>query len=556
MTRTMAPALALALALAPATAGAHAIDHLQDLSDVGRNKVPHAGVSHVLVIPSKVGGVISNARLQELRSYFAEEGGPGTFRDYWKNMSRGAYDPIPHLAEPVYYTDCPLPNKTAATCFIELDDYLLLTTGDVSAAIQDLVRRVRDEQGVDLTKFDVNGGTEGQPDGWFDGLILSTDLFDGLGLPLSAFDKEVCVYSAPQELPPADAGYDAGPADGGTTDAGDGGALDAGLDGGALDAGIDGGYDAGPFDAGYDGGYDGGPAFTPCESVGTDGGVLGTQLGIGVVAFIPPDGHEFGHNLGFMDLYNDPENVALTTGLMGHPKSGLSAHSRLQIGWGEVEQVDGEVDELVIDPVLEGGKILRFGEPPRYMLLENRGGFMHNATETDPPGLYMYSIDENELPEGRLGFLELQNGDLFLPNRPEPKLGNVDCVQECYLNVNVPVGCRDVPPEEGNACVLGPGASRNLTHADPDVGHLGYYVEQLDRDFDGSITIAVRAGEIVDAPTDAGATGDDAGAPPADAGDEPPDPGCGCRATAVDGTPALVAFALLGLLALRRRRRS
>jgi MYXO-CTERM domain-containing protein len=565
-------AVALGLALAPAPAAAWAIDHLQDQSDIGKNKVPHSGTSRVLVIPSRVGGVITNARLQALREYFAEEGGPGTFRDYWKTMSQGAYDPIPFLAEPVYFDDCPLSNKTVATCRIVLEDIFLLSSGEVSTTIQQLVARVRDEQNVDLSQFDVNGVVEGQPDGWIDGLILSTDLFDGLGLPLAAFEQEACLYSAPQISVPVDAGVDAGAVDGGSTDSGamDGGATDSGamdsgamdsgamdsgaMDSGAMDSGV---MDAGSLDAG-DAGDGGVPPieFVPCEDIAVDGGTFGDRLGIGVVAFIPPDGHEFGHNLGFMDLYGHPADPIqrVITGLMGNPRSGLSAHSRLTIGWGESQEVTAE-EEIVLAPVLEGGKILQFGVPPRYVLVENRSGFKHNATENDYPGLYMYSIDENELPDGRLGFLELQNGDLFLPNRPAPKLGNVDCIDDCYLNVNLPLGCRFVTPAEGNSCTIDDGVSRDVTHADPDVGHLGFYVEFVERDFEGNVTVRVHEGTVEDlASDDAGTPETDAGQQ-ADAGPGPVEPGpCGCRETTTGGTPAIVALLLLGLLATRRRR--
>src|SRR5690606_30570859 len=111
-----------------------------------------------------------------------------------------------------------------------------------------------------LAHFDVNGVEEGVPDGWFDGVILSTDLFDGLGLPLAALGQELSIATTPR---PVEVGDDAGSLDGGDGDGGDG-------DGGDADAGAV-----------------------------VDAGDPGPTLSVGVIAFIPPDTHEFGHNLGF-----------------------------------------------------------------------------------------------------------------------------------------------------------------------------------------------------------------------------------------------------------------
>lgn len=496
----------LGAALASSPSHAHAIDHLQDKSDVGRNKVPHRGTSHILVIPSKTGSAtFPQERWQALQRYFDPEGGPGTFRFYWQTQSRGAYDPIPTLVEPVLYPDhCPIPNKPLNTCRFSIDDIELLFSGAVKTALTSLLERVRDEQGIDLSQFDVNGVEEGVPDGWFDGLILSTDLFEGVGLPLAALGQELIVGTTPREVEEEE-------------DEGDGGTVDEGgvPDGGESDAG------------------------EPVET--------GPTLSVGVIAFIPPDTHEFGHNLGFIDLYDGPT----ITDIMGLEGSGLSAHSRLQIGWGHVLDVDGPM-EITLEPVLEGGPILRFGQPPRYVLLENRGGFLHNQTETDYPGVYLYSIDENELPTGELGFIDIQKGDLYLPNRPEPRQGNVDCIHDCYLNVNMPLRCRIVPGDEFDSCVLGvDGEKRNVEHAAD--GPLGFYVERLSSDIGGRITLRIVEGELVsnDAGPDAGPS--DAGVV-VDGGGE--SDSCQCVATTGrSGREAPGALALVILAAVLGRRR-
>ena len=49
-------AIAAPCLAAPATARAYALDHLATTNDIGRNKVPHLGTSHILVVPLKVYG--------------------------------------------------------------------------------------------------------------------------------------------------------------------------------------------------------------------------------------------------------------------------------------------------------------------------------------------------------------------------------------------------------------------------------------------------------------------------------------------------------------------
>jgi hypothetical protein len=345
-------ALAATVASLSLPAAAFPIDHLQDKSDIGKNKVPHEGTSHILVIPSRVGGPISPERLQALEEYFDPDGGPGTFRDFWQKTSGGRFDPIPYLADPVLYPDtCPLPGKTVQTCRILIEDLELLTSGAVQEAIEDLLRRVRDEQEIDLSQFDVNGIDADNPDGWFDGVILNTNIFDGLGLPLASFMQEVHIGVTPQPLPVAvDAGPDAGDLDAGAADAGaaDGGAVaDAGT---VADAGSS--VDAGPPDE---------------------------MLGVGVVAFIPPDTHEFGHNLGFIDLYPPPDLPALatrpsTSGLMSagdhRPERPQPAADRL----GRCAQGDRRRGDAAAprprgrrDPAVRRGAALRAGGEPERL---------------------------------------------------------------------------------------------------------------------------------------------------------------------------------------------
>lgn len=133
--------------------------------------------------------------------------------------------------------------------------------------------------------------------------------------------------------------------------------------------------------------------------------LFGPEIQLGVVALIPPENYEFGHNLGFIDFYNGPT----FNGLMATSDSALSAFSRLQAGWGEADVVT-EPGTFQLAPVYEGGKILLFGQAPRYVLLENRSGEQHTKVDESYPGLHLYSVDEDQLPTEEFGFIDIIEG--------------------------------------------------------------------------------------------------------------------------------------------------
>lgn len=222
----------------------YALDHMRMPDDIGLNKAPRFGTSHILVIPSRIDSEFSAAQWEAYVNFFRSEGGEGTFRHYWQIVSDGRYDPIPTLVEPVIYDTCPIPGRTLTNCHIDIGDFELLTEGYVRIVLTDLIERVRDEQGINLLDFDVNGAActeDGAcPDGFFDGIIIDTDMYAGVGFPLGALNNTVTVRAFPQPLPPAqDGGLSEPPSDGGPfLDAGD--MADSGsVDGG--DVGIDGG---------------------------------------------------------------------------------------------------------------------------------------------------------------------------------------------------------------------------------------------------------------------------------------------------------------------------
>ena len=283
-----------------------------------------------------------------------------------------------------------------------------------------------------------------------------------------------------------------------------------------------------------------------------DAGVTGTLVSCGIVALSPPRDHEFGHALGLIDQYAGPT----MTGLMAVNRSGVAAWNRLSLGWGVDEEVTGP-GTFTLAPVLDGGRVLRFGQPPRMVLLENRGGDQHAAWDNEHPGLYMYAIDEEQLPTTELGFFKVLDGRLYFPNEIPP-----------YLNVNVPVECNAGSP--GNVfdpCVAGEvGNVRNVDHSLD--GHLGYHVAITDIDEAGNITLEVREGTrenpvVPDPePDDAGPDAEpdpepapepdgneaDAGAGDAMAGD------CGCTQVVQDTWPVTTMGLLLLLIGGGRRR--
>jgi hypothetical protein len=390
--------------LLPVLGWSHALDHLATTDDIGVNKVPHQGVSHILVIPSRVGtSTYPASELAELQSFYNPAGGPGTFRTWWSVVSGGRYDPIPTLVDPVLYPDrCPIPGRDVWNCTFSIEDIPMLLNGNVRETFEDLLSRVRDEQHYDLADFDVNGAGGEGPDGYFDGIIVHTDMYSGLGLPLA-------VFGAPAEV------------------------------GATSEADL-------------------------------------RRVAAGNVALAPPEHHEFGHILGFIDLYGGPT----LNGLMADRDATLSAYSRQQVGWSAVIPVTGSgAFDLV--PVLDGGPVLRFGDPPRYVLVANRGGEHHDALEFARSGLWISSIDEEALPVGPLGFLDLAEESLYLPNEEPP-----------YLNVHLPVGCNVHTANLLDSCALDmPGRYVGLVHASGE--HTGFAIELESVASDGTISLSVHA---------------------------------------------------------------
>jgi hypothetical protein len=472
--------LIAAFALHPGAAFGYALDHLQTLDDIGPNKVPNQGTSRVLVILQRSFGEGDPDRYEQLVNFYNPEGGPGTFRTFWNLQSKGAYDPIATVVDPLIYDECIVPGIDPEACRLSLDDMTPLLNGALHASLTRILEDVRERDGLDLREFDVNGpGCElGMtcPDGWIDGLVIDTDAFGGLAFPLAAL---------------------AGPV--------------------TVDARVSG---------------DGAP---------TDDELVQ----VGIVALTPPARHEFAHNLGFIDSYNGPT----LNGLMAWTWLGLSAYSRLQIGWATDIVVDTP-QAFTLPPVLAGGDVLRIGERPRFLLIENRGGPEHELWNRSPPGINIYAVDEEQLPDTELGFLDILAGDLYFPNQTPP-----------YFNINLPLGCTLDGEDDG--CVLGQ-AGQFLELEHPITGPTGWWLVVESIAADGTTEVRITDEEPSAPPVDAGAPVADDGGEGGDGNgdtDGGPDdaPTCLCAQPSSGG--AWSAMAILGLVATaltssRRRRRA
>ncbi len=133
---------------------------------------------------------------------------------------------------------------------------------------------------------------------------------------------------------------------------------------------------------------------------------------IGVMA------HELGHGFGLPDLYCT-RNACTAAGigewgLMGSGAWGcdgddpaypchMSAWSKAMLGWVTVEDIpdDAPLQEVTLEPVVGGSRVLRYGIPGtrEYFLLENRQarGFDRNV---HAPGLIVWHVDQDGVEAG------------------------------------------------------------------------------------------------------------------------------------------------------------
>ena len=115
--------------------------------------------------------------------------------------------------------------------------------------------------------------------------------------------------------------------------------------------------------------------------------------------------HEFGHLLGFTDLYDESKQASdMPYSLMSHFSGNklpfLDAFSRVQIGWAAVEDVVGE-KQVQVRPATLDGHVVRLGTGAKeYFLVENRGPAPPWDTDMQTRGLAVWHVDERRLPDG------------------------------------------------------------------------------------------------------------------------------------------------------------
>ncbi|OGQ11770.1 MAG: hypothetical protein A2138_20160 [Deltaproteobacteria bacterium RBG_16_71_12] len=370
-----------AFALSSSVARADFIDHFATSADVGLLKVPHLGETRVLVIPLIIDdlpfsqGSETNF-LAETTAFFDPEAEGWAFTPYWVTSSLGRYRPIATVAAPVRFASCP-PIGDYQDCAIPRGGGI--SEGNLQAAAATLRGSLyfldqvlkcaqtgpgagvdcTEGGGVDLAAFDVTGVVPGTPDGFVDGVIVvSNGSFPGITLPAQEL-SENALFNLLGPLPSFIYGSETV---------------------GAIAV-------AGRVDA------------------------PNREVWVAV--------HEFGHALGFADLYNE----AGTTTDMPYTVMGgwyydnaaplLDPFSRLAIGFGHALQVTGD-GTFELGPVDRTGTVLKVGTGEEFFVVELRRKI---------PGV----LDDD---------LHVDAGVIVervrLQKRPSPERGNyLNTLQEC-----------------------------------------------------------------------------------------------------------------------------
>lgn len=338
--RRVACALSLVAAVV-ASPRAHAdfIDHFAAPDDIGILKVPRAGKTRILVIPLLVDNLPfeqsdESAFLQELAAFFDPTASGWAFTPYWRTASLGRFEPVATVAAPVRIPSCP---RLGAYEDCEIPRGAGISSGDLQGALAVLADsfafldevfrcastgpsaglRCTEGGGVRWADFDASGPVPGTPDGVVDGVILvSNGSFPGIALPL----KELSTNPLLQFV--------------------------------------------GPF-----------PSFTYDDvtvgAVAISGRAERPRRGTWVSV------HEFGHLLGFADLYDESgQTTDMPYSLMGgwyyaDPGSLLDPFSRIAAGWGHVVQASGAAT-FELGPADLTGTVLKVGTGDEFFLVELR----------------------------------------------------------------------------------------------------------------------------------------------------------------------------------------
>ncbi len=138
--------------------------------------------------------------------------------------------------------------------------------------------------------------------------------------------------------------------------------------------------------------------------------------------------HEFGHLLGWADMYDeDSSSAGLTYTLMGGSRnyegegctSLINAYDRVRIGWAGVVDITGN-RRMILEPAAATGSVYRVGvSETEYFLVENRqpltmGGFALDAGGLiNSAGLAVWHVDDSIKPDvtGVIGIPNLNRDD-------------------------------------------------------------------------------------------------------------------------------------------------
>jgi M6 family metalloprotease-like protein len=321
--------------LIPTLCHAGFIDHLARSDDVGANKVPSRGHSHVLVIPVELDTArLKRLPIERIRRFFTDD--PQdlrlTFPGYWRVNSQGRYRVTATVTPPVRFAHCPFLN-TGPTCTPARGDVSALLSG--VSVVRRIIQSAIEDNGLSLADFDLNG-PEGKPDGYIDGVILiANGGWFGVALPFGLLHESAIIERD------------------------------------------------------------------------------GVRITMAAIASgpraLPMSLHEFGHLLGFADLYDEWNlTYGLALSLMGswdyNPRSTplLDAYSRMQIGWADVEQIEKSARRR-IEPAALGGTVYKLGDGREFFLVETRAPFKVYDRAVGEPGLAVTHINLDRLPASEPG---------------------------------------------------------------------------------------------------------------------------------------------------------
>ncbi len=331
----MIRSLALAAVVLLTSTAVHAdfIDHFANPNDIGLLKVPRFGTTRVLVIPVVVDDQpfqqgSEQAFLDELASFYAPDAEGWAFTPYWEATSLGRFRPEATVAAPVRFATCP-PLGAHEDCRIPRGAGL--AEGDTQGAVNvlvdafsfvDNILRCASEGptdgcteggGINFADFDTSGPELGVPDDVVDGVILVSNA----GFPGIALPVKDLSNNQLISL-------------------------------------------FGPFPEFI---YDG--KLVPAAAIS----------GSTNAAFVSV--HEFGHLLGWCDLYNEAGTTTdMPYTLMGgwsyqDPGSLPDAYSRAAAGFAHVVQVAGD-GTFTLGPADETGTMLKVGSGDEFFLVELR----------------------------------------------------------------------------------------------------------------------------------------------------------------------------------------